>query len=220
MNKVLVIAVHPDDETLGCGGTLLRHKAEGDEIYWLIITRNSGQYSSERNERRNQMVKKTYELYQFDEVFEAEFPTTELDTLSVNSLVAKINDVYNRVRPNIIYMNYVYDVHSDHKAVFDAAYTCTRSYRKPFIEKIYMIEALSETEFAPAISATSFCPNVYVDITDYIDKKLEIMKLYDTEMMEEPFPRSLSSIKALARVRGSRAGVMYAEAFQLLYEKR
>ena len=83
-----------------------------------------------------------------------------------------------------------------------------------------MIEALSETEFAPAISASSFCPNVYVDITDYIDKKIEIMQLYDTEIMEEPLPRSLSSIKALARVRGSRAGVLYAEAFQLLYEKR
>ena len=220
MKKVLVIAVHPDDETLGCGGTLLRHKAEGDKIYWLIITRNSGQYSPQRNDLRNQMVKKATELFQFDEVFEAEFSTTELDTLSVNSLVSKINDVFNKVRPNFIYMNYVYDVHSDHKAVFNAAYTCTRSFRKPFIEKIYMIEALSETEFAPAIPGTSFCPNVFVDITPYLDKKLEIMSLYNTELMQEPYPRSLSSIKALARVRGSRAGVMYAEAFQLLYERR
>ena len=220
MKKVLVIAVHPDDETLGCGGTLLRHKAEGDQIYWLIITRNSGQYSSERNEHRNRMVKKAVELYQFDEVFEAEFPTPELDTISVNALVEKINNVYNKVQPNIIYMNYVHDVHSDHKVVFDAAYTCTRSLRKPYIERMYMIEALSETEFAPSIPGTSFCPNVFVDITPYIDKKLEIMSLYDTEIMQEPYPRSLSSIKALARVRGSRAGVMYAEAFQLLYEKR
>lgn len=220
MNKVLVIAVHPDDETLGCGGTLLRHKAEGDEIYWLIITTNDKKYSAERNAHRDEMVRKASELYGFDGVFEAGLPTTLLDTLDVNTIVEQINKVYNEVKPNIIYMNYVYDVHSDHKAAFDAAYTCTRSFRKPFIEKIYMIEALSETEFAPAISASSFCPNVYVDITDYIDKKLEIMQLYDTEIMEEPLPRSLSSIKALARVRGSRAGVLYAEAFQLLYEKR
>ena len=83
-----------------------------------------------------------------------------------------------------------------------------------------MMETLSETEFAPSIPGASFCPIVFVDITPYIEKKLEIMSLYDTEVMEEPYPRSLSSIKALARVRGSRAGVMYAEAFQLLYEKR
>ncbi len=220
MNKVLVIAVHPDDETLGCGGTLLRHKAEGDQIFWLILTTNDVKYSKERNAHRDEMVKEAAKLYGFDEVFEAGFPTTKLDTLDVNSLVDQINTVYNKVQPNIIYMNYVNDVHSDHKAAFDAAYTCTRSFRKPFIEKIYMIEALSETEFAPAIPSSSFVPNVYVDITPYIEKKLEIMSLYDTEMMQEPYPRSLSSIKALARVRGSRAGVMYAESFQLLYEKR
>lgn len=220
MNKVLVIAVHPDDETLGCGGTLLRHKAEGDEIYWLIVTTNDKKYSAERNAHRDEMVKKAAELYGFDGVYEASLPTTMLDTLDVNTIVEQINKVYNEVKPNIVYMNYISDVHSDHKAAFDAAYTCTRSFRKPFIEKIYMIEALSETEFAPAISATSFCPNVFVDITDYIEKKLEIMALYDTEMMQEPLPRSLSSIRALARVRGSRAGVLYAEAFQLLYEKR
>ena len=220
MNKVLVIAVHPDDETLGCGGTLLRHKDEGDEIYWLIVTTNDKKYSPERNAHRDEMVRKATALYGFDGVFEAGLPTTLLDTLDVNTLVEQINNVYNEVKPNIVYMNFIYDVHSDHKAAFEAAYTCTRSFRKPFIEKIYMIEALSETEFAPAISSSSFCPNVYVDITKYIDKKLEIMELYDTEIMQEPYPRSLSSIKALARVRGSRAGVMYAEAFQLLYEKR
>lgn len=220
MNKVLVIAVHPDDETLGCGGTLLRHKDEGDEIYWLIVTTNDKKYSPERNAHRDEMVRKATALYGFDGVFEAGLPTTLLDTLDVNTLVEQINKVYNEVKPNIVYMNFIYDVHSDHKSAFEAAYTCTRSFRKPFIEKIYMIEALSETEFAPAISSSSFCPNVYVDITNYIDKKLEIMKLYDTEIMDEPLPRSLSSIKALARLRGSRAGVMYAEAFQLLYEKR
>ena len=84
MNRVLVIAVHPDDETLGCGGTLLRHKAEGDEIYWLIVTTNDKKYSAERNAHRDQMVRKASELYNFDGVFEAGFPTTCLDTLDVN----------------------------------------------------------------------------------------------------------------------------------------
>ena len=112
------------------------------------------------------------------------------------------------------------DVHSDHRVAFDAVYSCTKSFRKPFVEQILMIEALSETEFALATQATSFVPNVYVDITPYIEKKLEIMSMYEGELMKEPYPRSLSSVRALARVRGSRAGVMYAEAFQLLYERR
>ena len=82
------------------------------------------------------------------------------------------------------------------------------------------METWSETEFALAVPAKTFIPNVYVDITDYIDRKLEIMQMYPKEVMLEPYPRSLSSIKAQARLRGSRAGVMYAEAFMLLYEKR
>ena len=103
---------------------------------------------------------------------------------------------------------------------FDAVYSCTKSFRYPFIEKIYMMETLSETEFAPSVPAKTFLPNVYVDITDFIDKKLEIMQMYPKEVMQEPYPRSLSSIKSLARIRGSRAGVMYAEAFMLLFERR
>ena len=83
-----------------------------------------------------------------------------------------------------------------------------------------MNDTLSETEFAPALPSTSFIPNVYVDITPYMEKKLEIMKLYESEIMDDPYPRSLSSIEALARVRGSRCGVKYAEAVMLLYEKK
>ena len=117
-------------------------------------------------------------------------------------------------------MMHEHDVHSDHRVSFSALYSCLKSFRHPFVKQIYSFEALSETEFAVATSDNAFVPNVFVDITPYIDKKLEIMSMYEVELMEEPWPRSLSTIKALARVRGSRAGVMYAEAFQLLYEKR
>ena len=135
-------------------------------------------------------------------------------------MIAKIDEAIMRIKPEIIYLMNSTDVHSDHRIAFDAVYACTKSFRKPFIEQILMLEALSETEFALATQATSFCPNVYVDITPYMDKKLEIMDMYKDQLMPEPYPRSLSSIKALARIRGSRAGVMYAEAFKLLYEKR
>ncbi len=98
---------------------------------------------------------------------------------------------------------YSNDVHSDHRVAFEAVYSCTKSFRNSFIEAIYMMETLSETELAPAMQSTSFIPNVYVDITDYFNQKIEIMKLYETELMKEPYPRSLSSIEALAGVRGS-----------------
>ena len=133
-------------------------------------------------------------------------------------MIKKIDAVFNEIKPNVVYTMFNNDVHSDHRVAFEAVYSCTKSFRNPFIEAIYMMETLSETEFAPAMQSTSFIPNVYVDITPYMDKKLQIMSIYESEVMKEPYPRSLSSIEALARVRGSRCGVKYAEAFMLLYE--
>ena len=224
MNKVLVVAVHGDDETLGCGGTLLKHKAQGDEIHWLLITgpteNHPFNFSKETIEKRNETIDKVGKMYGFNSTTYLALPTIFVHSVDFGEIVKKVSDAIKKIQPNVIYMMSNNDVHSDHRVTFDAVYSCTKSFRYPFIEKIYMMETLSETEFAPAISAKAFIPNVYVDITNYIEKKLEIMSMYDTEVMEDPYPRSLSSIKALARVRGSRAGVMYAEAFQLLYEKR
>lgn len=224
MKKVMFIAVHPDDETLGCGGTILKHKAQGDHIVWLVLTGPQKglmpHFNDEFLAKRDAMVDSIADAYGFDETIKLNLPSQMLHTLDLREIIQKVSDVFKRIQPNIIYTMFANDVHSDHRVAFDAVYSCTKSFRYPFIEQILMIEALSETEFALATQATSFCPNVYVDVTPYIDKKLEIMSMYKGEIMEEPWPRSLSSIKALARVRGSRAGVMYAEAFQLLYERR
>ena len=224
MNKVLVLAVHPDDETLGCGGTLLKHKAQGDDIYWLVLTGprkgDHPVFSDEFIAKRDALVDRVADAYRFKDTIKLNLPTQMLHSLDLKDIIIKISDVFKQIKPDIVYMMYNNDVHSDHRVAFDAAYSCTKSFRYPFIKRILMIEALSETEFALATQATTFVPNVYVDITPFIDKKLEIMSMFEGELMEEPWPRSLSTIKALARVRGSRAGVMYAEAFQLLYEKR
>ncbi len=224
MNKVLVVAVHPDDETLGCGGTLLKHKAQGDEIYWLVVTNAIKNHPLNFKEdiilQRDKLVDDVSHAYGFNEAIKMYLPTQMLHAVDLKDFVVKVDEVFKRIQPNVIYMPFRGDVHSDHRVTFDAVYSCTKSFRKPYINQIYMIEALSETEFSPAVPSSSFVPNVYVDITDFMDKKMEIMSIYDKELMQEPYPRSLSSIKALARVRGSRAGVMYAEAFQLLYEKR
>lgn len=224
MNKVLCIAVHADDETLGCGGTILKHKAKGDEIHWLLLTgpteNHPCNFTKEHIEARAERVNRVAKAYGYDSMEYLALPTQLLHTLDLRDIIQKISEVMKRIQPNIIYTMFANDVHSDHRVSFDAVYSCTKSFRYPFIERIYMMETLSETEFALATPANTFLPNVYVDITDFMEKKLEIMQMYPTEVMQEPYPRSLSSIKALARTRGSRAGVMYAEAFQLLYEKK
>lgn len=224
MKKVMVLAVHPDDETLGCGGTILKHKAQGDQVFWLVMTGPQKglmpHFTDEFLSKRDAMVDGIAEAYGFDETIKLNLPTQMLHTLDLRDIIQKVSEVFKCIQPNVIYMMYANDVHSDHRMAFDAVYSCTKSFRYPFIERIYMIEALSETEFAVAIPGNTFVPNVFVDISEYLDKKLEIMSMFKGEIQEEPYPRSLSSIKALARVRGSRAGVMYAEAFMLLYEKR
>ena len=221
MNKILVVAPHVDDETLGCGGTLLRHKSYGDEIYWLIVTKPNQALSDKKNliELQKIYITNASFIYKFTEIQHLEFLATELEKYSLNEIIININKVIQKIRPNIIYLPNINDVHSDHKTVFEATYSCTKCFRAPFIEKILMYETLSETEFAPTIHEKVFIPNYFVDITTFIEKKIEIMKIYQSEVMPSPFPRSLSSIRALARYRGSRIGVEYAEAFQLLFEK-
>lgn len=224
MSKVLIVAVHPDDETLGCGGTLLKHKASGDEIYWLVMTGprkgDMPHFTDEFLAKRDEMVDDIARVYGFKETIKLNLPTQSLHTLDLREIIQSVSDVFKRIQPDIIYTMFCNDVHSDHRVAFDAVYSCTKSFRYPFIKRIYMMEALSETEFAVATPGNTFVPNVYVDITDFIDRKLDIMEMFKGEVQQEPWPRSLSSIKALARLRGGRCGVMYAEAFQLLYEKK
>ena len=223
MKKILFVSVHPDDETLGCGGTILKHKRNEDEIYWLILTgptkNHPYDFSKELIEQRENEIKLVALKYNFDDVFNLQFPTQLLDEVSFREIVVSIDKVINQVKPEIIYLINRSDVHSDHKVAFNALYSCTKNFRKPFIERILMYETLSETEFAPAMAENAFIPNVFVDITPFMDKKLEIMSVFASEVMPDNLPRSYSAIKALATYRGSRIGVNYAEAFMLLYEK-
>lgn len=215
-NKVLILAVHPDDETLGCGGTLLKHKANGDEVHWLICT--TIDKSNSYYETREKEIEEVSKLYNFDSVHNLRLKTMQVDEYTMSELVSKISKVINEVQPNIIYLPFKGDVHSDHRKIFEASYSCTKSFRYPFIKKIYMIETLSETEFAPSTKEDSFIPNVFVDISEYFEKKIEIMKVFESEIAPHPFPRSERNLRALATLRGATSGCEYAESFVLLKE--
>ena len=215
-NRILVVAVHPDDETLGCGGTLLKHKANSDKIHWLICTNINKNHKYYKN--REKEISKVSNFFNFDSVHNLQFETTKMDKYNTSEIIEKISKVINKLKPNIIYLPFKEDVHTDHKKIFEASYNCTKSFRYPFIKKIYMMETLSETEFAPSIKKDSFVPNVFVDINKFMDKKIQIMKVYKSEIGNHPFPRSVRSIKALASFRGSTSGCKFAESFMLLKE--
>lgn len=215
-NVVLVIAVHPDDETLGCGGTLLKHKASGDEVHWLICTtidKTNSYYKTREDE-----LKRVADAYEFSSINNLRLKTMQVDEYGMSSLIDKISNVINTIKPNIIYLPFKGDVHSDHRKIFEASYSCTKAFRYPFIKKIYMMETLSETEFAPSTKEDSFIPNTFVDISAYFEKKIEIMKIFKSEISMHPFPRSERNLKSLATLRGATAGCEYAESFVLLKE--
>lgn len=214
--KVMVVSPHPDDETLGAGGTLLKYKELGHEIYWLNITnvREEYGYSLEKVNKRNYEINSVNNSYIFDGFYNIELEPAGLDKYSMSELICKTSEVINLIKPDIIILPYRYDIHSDHKIVFDCLFSCTKSFRYPSIKMVLSMEIPSETDFASP--ENSFAPNYYVDISEQLDKKIEIMKTYDNEMDIHPFPRSIQNIKALATVRGATAGVKYAEAFMLI----
>jgi len=222
VNKVLVISAHPDDETLGCGGTVIKHKEAGDKVYWMVATgasnKNPFNFPLDLINERNDTIRQVAEHYGYDGVIDLNLPVQLLDTIPMHELVKTINSVITELEPEIIYLPNGRDIHSDHRVLFKAVFACTKSFRKPFIRRVVVYETLSETEFAPALNQNAFIPNLFVDISRYMDRKLLIMGLFGTELMDDPFPRSIHAIKGLAAFRGSRIGVMYAEAFQVLLD--
>ncbi len=219
--NILTISVHPDDETLGCGGSLLKHRAGGTELFWLIATEpREPQWSSEMITRKATEVERVAVAYGMTRYFKLGFPAARLDIVPQLELIGGIRDVVSTVQPQIVYLIHGGDVHTDHHAVFGA----TMSVLKPFsmarlgVRRVLCYETLSSTEAAPPQPSRAFLPNVINDITAYIERKLEIMGLYESEVQPDPLPRGSSAIRALARYRGATIGVDYAEAFMLVRE--
>jgi len=217
--KILFIAVHPDDETLGCGGTILKHSINHD-VFWLIITApyESVGYSSEYVLKRKQQIDLVSKQYKFQDVFKLDYPTTKLHIVDFSELIYKLSNIVRKIKPETIYMVNRSDIHTDHQIAAKAILSSTKNFNASFIKKILMYECLSETEMAPQFSENIFLPNSYSDISEFIDKKIEIMNIYDNEIQKYPFPRCEESIRALNRFRGSTIGTEYAEAFMLVRE--
>lgn len=216
--KIIVISAHPDDETLGVGGTLLKHKCNGDLVYWLIATKISVEagFSSQRVNLRDKEIEMVTKEFGFQKVFQLNYLTMSLTSSSLQSLIPEISNIFAEIEPEIIYLLNRSDAHSDHRILFESVVACTKSFRYPFVKRVLLYECISETEFAPALPERVFQPNYYVDISPYFQEKARILQIFQSEIGEHPFPRSIKNLEALAIFRGASVGVEYAEAFQLI----
>jgi len=216
-NNVLIIAPHPDDEVLGCGGTIRKLSLEDNRVWVLIVSRGkAGMYSEEgiRNVRRE--ARTAHQLLGVKETRFLDFPAPELDLISVSVLSSAISEVIQEFKADTIYLPHSGDIHHDHKAVFNAGLVASRPVKNNPVKRIYSYETLSETEWASPISNEIFIPTCFINISDVFAVKVEAMKCYITQLKDFPNPRSLKAMEALANYRGSTVGFTHAEAFMTI----
>ncbi len=219
--RILAISAHPDDETLGAGGTLLRHKSEGHSLLWLVVTTaHEPHWTAETIRAKKIEIDKVAAAYGIQQQFSLGFPTGRLDTIALADLMNGIGKAIEEVQPEIVYVVHGGDIHSDHRAVHNA----TMSVLKPFhmrrlgVRRILSYEVLSSTEAAPAQQDLAFNPHTFSDISPWIEEKVKILSFYETERQGENMPRHPSTVRALARYRGATIGVEHAEAFTMIRE--
>jgi N-acetylglucosamine malate deacetylase 1 len=219
--RMLVVAPHPDDEVLGCGGTLLRRKAEGASLAWIIVTEISGGagWPAERVRQREVEIDAVAKAIGFDHVYNLRLPAARLDGVPLGDLIDKLSVAIRSFEPNEMLVPHRSDVHSDHRIVFDAVAACTKWFRYPSVRRVLAYETLSETDLALG-SGDGFHPNVFVDISRFAERKLQLLAIYQSELGVFPFPRSPEALSALASIRGAASGFSAAEAFELLRERQ
>ena len=211
--RVLVVSAHPDDETIGAGGTIARHVSEGDEVYWCIVTQGyNPPLSDEFLEATAQQVEAVRRVYGIRKVFRCGFPTIKLNIVPHRDLTSAIQRVVDETGPHTVYTTPPCDVNVDHRLVFEATLVATRPLPGCSVRRVLAYEIGTTSSYGVG----SFSPNVYTDISSFIGRKLEAMACYQTELHEYPHPRSLKGLEMIARERGLSVGLDAAECFQLI----
>ncbi len=225
MLNVLVVAAHPDDEVLGCGGTIARHADHGDKVTILLAAEGATSRAPQRNiqnykydlDSLAKSAQLSADLLGASELIYLGLPDNRLDSLDLLDIVKYIEDVSSKVTPDLVYVHHSGDLNIDHRILNQAVITAFRPLPGSKDITLLAFEVPSSTEWQPPSSSFSpFCPNWFVDITDQWDRKLKALNIYDQEMRPWPHSRSVQSLEYLARLRGSHIGRQYAEAFTLL----
>ncbi len=217
--RILVVAAHPDDEILGCGGTLARFRDEGNKIQSIFFT--NGVSSRDKKEtkkaikiRKKNALSVAKKLKSNKPIF-FDYPDNQLDTIPLLKIIKKIEKVLKIFKPNIIFTHFDKDLNIDHQIVSKAVTTATRPLSGSKLEMILFFEILSSTEWTYQNNKNSFTPNYFINVEKFISKKKDLLKIYREELREWPHSRSLRGIEILSNYRGMMSGTSNAEAFIL-----
>lgn len=220
MNKViLVVAAHADDEAIGCGGTIARHVAEGDDVHLLFMTDGVGSREVVADEATERLsaAEQAAKILGVTSVTHLNFPDNSMDALPLLDIVKEVEVRITEISPEIIYTHHIGDLNVDHQIAHKVVMTACRPQPDFCVKAIYAFEVLSSTEWqTPGLNA--FMPNVFVDITDYLPIKMQLVSVYEEEMRQVPHSRSPQHIELLAQHRGYSVGLHAAEAFMLVRE--
>ncbi|HID72719.1 TPA: GNAT family N-acetyltransferase, partial [Candidatus Micrarchaeota archaeon] len=223
--KVLVVAAHPDDETLGAGGTMAKHVKEGDEVHVVIL----GQGIASRGGEKEQIGKEIKELREHarkalahlgikENIHFFDFPDNSFDSVPLLDIIRVVEKKVEEIQPEIIYTHHWGDLNIDHQLTSRAVLTGARPPRCSYVKKIYAFEVPSSSEWNAPRTTTYFIPNVFVEIESTLQKKLDALAEYKTEMEDFPYPRSNEYVSSLAKIRGGTIVKKAAEAFVLIRE--
>lgn len=218
MKRIAVIAAHPDDEVLGCGGTIAKHAQEGDEVHVLIMAEG---ITSRSSHNRDEIDTLRHAARQANDTLGAKtltfknFPDNRMDTVPLIEIVKEIEEYIAEIQPSIVYTHHFADLNVDHQRVNQAVMTACRPLPESKINTLLFFEVLSSTEWQVPHTSSLFLPTWYNDVGPYINTKLEALQIYGSEMRSFPHSRSLEAVQALATYRGATIGKTAAEAFML-----
>jgi LmbE family N-acetylglucosaminyl deacetylase len=214
---VLVVAAHPDDEVIGCGGTIARHVAQGDTVHLVLMADGvtSRQASAHDLALRNEAARKAHAVLGITNVVSLGFPDNRMDSLPLLDIVRPLEKIVQEVMPAIVYTHHRNDLNIDHRLTYQAVMTACRPLPHGPVTEILAFEVVSSTEWAGPGGAP-YEPNVFVDISETWETKKKALDAYGMEMRPAPHARSVENIEALARYRGSSVGMQMAESFILM----
>lgn len=215
-NNLLILAPHPDDEVLGCGG-IIRKYSSSKNVYIVVATKGSEKmYSADKIKNIRMESKKAHNILGVKETVFFDFPAPFLDTISIAEISNSIHKIIIKLEVDTLFLPHMGDIHNDHKVIFEAGLVAARPVNNCPVMNIYAYETISETEWSAPFQCQAFIPTHFEDISNEYDFKIQAISCYKSQIKEFPNSRSKENIEALAIHRGATVGYKYAEAFMTI----
>ncbi|MCF6330699.1 MAG: PIG-L family deacetylase [Sulfurimonas sp.] len=214
--KNLIIAAHPDDEVLGCGG-LIKKFCDKEEFYVVILTGGSDtRYDKSMENILRDNAIEANQILGTKELFFENLPNQKMDNIPILEVTQIIEKYISKIKPDRVFTHHIGDLNKDHQIIAEATFTATRPITGQIVKEVYSYNVPSSTEWNYIEGEKTFIPNIFIDIKDELDIKLEAMKCYKSECRDYPHPRNHKSLKAHANYWGLISGFEYAEPFKLI----